>query len=677
MKMAEETNGKAVKWPYPVNYGKEHRVTTDVLVLGGGVSGAWAAISAAKKGVKVAVVEKGCLVRAGSGGRGVDHWQLACTNPASKVSPEEMTEAMGGEVGGYWAGHARYIQCRESYETLLELEGMGCRIRDIDDEFKGAEFRDEKTKLLFAYEYENRYTIRVWGAGFKPALAAEIKRLGIDAYERTMVTSLLTEGGKPGGRVVGATGLNMRTGEFYVFEAKAVISCMASADRLYFLNTDHKGFASIFHDPNCTGQGLDVAWRAGAEFTDAEAAFCNWHGPISWVPYGTGNPTNTWHGATIVDSNGKEVPWVDRDGRELKTVSERFRPSPGQKFFLSGGGVTPAEGFLGVANPVWYEYRSPSITPKLPEMIRKGEIVPPLYADLTSIPEHERRALFGLMVANEGKTSIPVYRTYTRGGFDPDKDMLQVPNFPNPDAYMAQCYWAGMMNPYIRTIEYGGGLVTDWELRTTLEGLYAAGMQLPGPIEHAGSATTGRYAGRTASEYAKQVGHGKISREQVEAEKARVYAPTKHKFDQGHHSYDWTDINQGLAEIMRSFCPEWKNEPVLKEGLRAIKELRESEAQKTGARNPHELMRVLETYALMTCGEVLMQASLGRKASSMWLDFHRTDYPEVDPPELDKFLTIRFAEDGKIVHGELPKDYWLRGSNAPSYLENYKAHRAK
>jgi succinate dehydrogenase/fumarate reductase flavoprotein subunit len=674
MKMAKDMKSKAVKWPYPVKYGKEHRVTTDVLVLGGGISGSWAAISAAKRGVKVAIVEKGCLVRAGSGGRGVDHWQLACTHPACKITPEEMVDALGGDYGGYWSGHARYIQCQEAYETLLELEGMGAKVRDTEDEFKGADFRDEKSKFLFAYDYENKYIVRVWGAAFKPVLAAEIKHLGIDAYERTMVTSLLTEDGRPGGRVVGATGLNIRTGEFYVFEAKAVISCMASADRLYYLNTDQKGFASIFFDPNCTGQGLDVAWRAGAEFTMAEMTIPKFYSEFSYVSYGAGNATNTWYACTIVDSNGKEVPWVDRDGRELKTVAERYRPAPGQKFFLS----TTSSGVLGVAHPAWYKHRLPHLTPKLPEMIRKGEIFPPLYADLPSMSEHERRALFGLMVGNEGKTAIPVYRAYARAGFDPDKDMLQVPNLPSPEAYSAVTWWGGVANQQIREIGNCGGLVTDWNLRTTLAGLYAAGMQLHGYIEHAGSATTGRYAGRTASKYAKQVGHGTIDRAQVETEKARVYAPIRQEMDRlGHHTYDWTDINQGVAGIMRTYCPQWKNEPALNDGLRWIKELRESEAQKMGARTPHELMRALETYALMTCGEVIMHASLARKASSFWLQFFRTDYPEVDPAEWDKFLTIRLSEDGRIVNGELPKDYWLKPPYSPNWVDNYKAHRAK
>ena len=46
------------------------------------------------------------------------------------------------------------------------------------------------------------------------------------------------------------------------------------------------------------------------------------------------------------------------------------------------------------------------------------------------MPEYERRAIFGLMVGNEGKTRVPVYHIYTQAGFDPDKDMLQAPITP-------------------------------------------------------------------------------------------------------------------------------------------------------------------------------------------------------------------------------------------------------
>ena len=73
----------------------------------------------------------------------------------------------------------------------------------------------------------------------------------------------------------------------------------------------------------------------------------------SYPPYGAGNNHNTWYGATLIDSAGREIPYADRDGNILKDISERFKPSPGQKFFLKGGSVD---------NPK-YEYRGPETLP--------------------------------------------------------------------------------------------------------------------------------------------------------------------------------------------------------------------------------------------------------------------------------------------------------------------------
>ena len=136
-----------------MSYGKENEVGADVLVLGGGLAGCWAAIGAARKGMSVTLVDKGCISYSGSAGAGIDHWQDVATNPLSKLTPEELTQATIDGSDGYLNGIKRYIKCRECYDRLLELEQMGMKIRDSDDEFKGAPFRDEKTKLLFAYNY--------------------------------------------------------------------------------------------------------------------------------------------------------------------------------------------------------------------------------------------------------------------------------------------------------------------------------------------------------------------------------------------------------------------------------------------------------------------------------------------------------------------------------------------
>jgi len=194
-----------LEWPYHVRYGREINVSADVLILGGGLAGCHAAINAAKKGAKVVVADKAPVIRSGSGGAGIDHWHDACTNPCCKISPDEMIE-MGAWQNAmarpFASGHSGYIACRESWDTLLDIEKMGIKIRDVEDEFAGAEFRDEKTKLMFAYDYENRHTIRIQGANMKPALYNELKRLNVEMHDRVMVTSLLTEGGEQGGKVI-------------------------------------------------------------------------------------------------------------------------------------------------------------------------------------------------------------------------------------------------------------------------------------------------------------------------------------------------------------------------------------------------------------------------------------------------------------------------------------------
>jgi len=647
----EETLEKgSQEWPYPVNYGKENEVSADVLIIGGGIAGSHAAINAAKRGAKVAVVDKAPIVRSGSGGAGVDHWGGALTNPCSKITPEEaMKFGEGGPFGGpYGFGHIRYITGKESWEALLDLEQMGMTIRDEDDEFAGAPFRDEETKLLFAYDYKMNNCIRVQGADVKPALYKELKRLGVDMYERIMVTGLLNEGGRRGARVVGATGVNIRTGEFCIFKAKATILCTAQPLRIWIFNTELVGSNTAHDDPNLAGDGNAMGWLAGAELTLMERSQQS-AGPFRYPAYGTGNAHNTWFPCTILDAKGKEIPWVDRDGNVLKTVEERTRT----------GGQGPGGAML---------------IPDLSERISKGEYALPFYADLPDMPEHERRAIFGLMVCHEGKTRIPVYENYTQAGFDPDKDMLQANVLPPQLAGQFVPWWDPKSKlasaPQWRETAFlgGGGLLVDWDMKTSLEGLFAAGAQTAGGGGHSPAAATGRYAGRKAAAFAHKAEDPVIDRTQIDDEKARVYAPVGRRGGIG-----WKELQAGICRMMQDYCGEYKGEETLKLGLWWLNSIREGEAARTHVRNPHELARFLECMMRLTVGEIIIQASLARKASSDSLDFKRLDYPETDPPAWKKFVTIKM-ENSDVTVGERPLNYWLQPPYAPTYEENYEAH---
>lgn len=620
-------------WPYENKMDEKEIVESDVLVLGGGLAGCYAAIAAARKGKQVVLVEKGSTVRSGSAGSGFDHWESACTNPCSEVTPEDITEAYIEEQAPYCNGIAHYIECREGYDRLLDMEMFGGKIRDTEDEFKGAEFRDDKTKLMFAYDYKNKFTIRVWGSTFKPALYKELKRLGVKIYDRTEATSLLTtnENGKKRG--VGATGMNVHTGEFIIFRAKSTILTMSRPARIWLFNSDMVGLCE-FRPTQSIGSGHAMGYRAGIEFTMMEKSVRAEFSAAgrSFPPYGAGNNHNTWYAATMVDARGVEIPYVDRDGNELKTVSDRYQPAKGQKFFLKGGVID---------NPK-YEFRGPE-TLDFEELVKRGYQLP-FYADLSKMPEMERKVIWGMMVGEEGKTKIPILQNYTERGFDPKMHMLQ--------SYGTGWKSASFLGQERQLFGAPGGIITDWDLKTNIDGIYAAGDQLFAADCCGFASATGYYAGRKASDYADTVELGEYSEEQTVTEMKRLYAPLLVE-----DGLDWRELNMAISKTMQNYCGEIKCEELLKEGLNTLYSYEKDIVPKIACKNPHELMRAHEVFDILEVAKLILNSCLIRKSSSEQLQFFRSDYPEMDSTENQKFITIK-NENGEIVAGEVDSKYF-------------------
>ena len=632
------------KWPYDIEWDKEEFIKSDVVVLGGGIAGCMAAIAAAEKGQSVVLVEKGAAKRSGAGGSGCDHWESAATNPCSKVTPEELTKAMIDDNDGYNNGISHYIECKEGYERLLDIEKMGGKIRDTEDEFKGAKFRDEETGLMFAYDYENKYTLRIWGTTFKPAMYRHLKRLGVKVIERVMVTSLLTEKGGIGERVIGATGVHTRTGKFYIFSSKASILCMSRPARIWLFSSSYPGL-SEFRPTQCIGDGHAMGWKAGAEFNMLEKSVKAEFSAAgkSFPPYGAGNNHNTWYPASIVDAAGKEIPYIDRDGAILKDFGDRFKPSIHQKFFMMGGNID---------NPK-YDYQGPEIE-SVVRMTTEGYQLP-LYADLTNMPEMERKAIWGMMVGEEGKTKVPIYNNYKKAGFDPEKHILQ-------------CYGTGWTSASFMPDErqlFGlpGGFMNDWHLRTNLEGLYVAGDALFASNCYGHAASTGHYAGRHAADYAAGSEIMQLGRNQVDKEKARIFKPLQNNKKRG---IDWRELNMAISKNMRMYCGEQKRDDLLNAGLKKLKAYEDEILDRTYASNPHELIRLLEVHNILTVSQLIIHACLGRKESSKPLNFLK---PGKDLEASGKFILVKNSCKG-VEYREVPLDYY------GDLQENYMKYNA-
>ena len=632
-----QEQGKAPDWPYTIRYDQEQEIDADVLVIGGGIAGCWAAISAARQDLNVVMVEKSDTIRSGAGGPGCDHWCNAPANPLSNVEPDEWAEHMASRP--YCNGIGIQIQCREDYDTLLEMEQMGGKIRDSQDEYSGAIGRDDKTKLMISPRYgwhhsylpgagresafteagrkddvRNNVVIRVWGSTFKPALKKECQRLGVKIYDRVMATGLLTENGIQGARVVGAMGFNNRTGEFMIFKSKSTILATAGGGSMWMLNTELGGYSNMM-SRTITGDGTVMAWKAGAELTKMEAT--------GVLRIATGHKHKWYTGAG--DASYENVPIVDANGKVL--------PYPIQGW-VDAGAMIP----------------SPQVEQAIRESIQKGEYALPFYGDFPSMPDVERRATWNLMLGEESTTKI-IIDTFNKAGYDESRDLLQSYKFIE-----------GNSLPQWGEPGYGGGIIVDWNLKTTLDGLYAAGGQMFSPEDHSYCAATGRYAGRKAAAYAREVGELKVSREQIDREKNRVYAPVRRS-----SGMDWKELHAGMARVMQYYVSEYKTENLLNIGLKALIKIEDESVPLLYASDPHKLMRGLEDTSLITYAKIIIQAMLARKASSMMLGLQRIDYPAMDPPEWNKLLTIK-QENGKVKTGELPLAFW------GNMKEQYEAH---
>lgn len=620
-------------WPFPNEFGQTETVECEVLVLGGGLSGCFAAIAAARRGRSVVIVEKGATLRSGAGGTGFDHWESACTNPCSKVTPEEIAYAYVDEQDHYSNGISHYIECREGWDRLVDLESFGGKIRDTDDEFAGADFRDEETKLMFAYDYENRFTLRVWGTTFKPALYKELQRLGVRIYDRTEATALLTKTVDGKKRGVGAVGMNVHTGRLVVFKAKSTVLCMSRPARVWLFDSDLTGLCE-FRPMQSIGSGHAMGWRAGVEFTMMEKSVKAEFSAAgrSFPPYATGNNHNTWYAATMVDARGVEIPYLDRDGNVLKTVRERYYPVKGQKFFLKGGVIDEPK----------YEYRGPETMP-FDELMKRGYQLP-FYADLSRMPEMERKVIWGMMVGQEAKTNVPILKNYTERGFDPTKHALQ--------SYGSGWQSASFLPQERQFFGAPGGIMHDWDLKTNIDGIYAAGDQLFASDCAGHACATGHYAGRKAADYAASVELQDIDTRDVDAERERLYAPMYRS-----EGVTWKELNQAIAKAMQNYCGGVKCRDLMLEGLDLLKTYREEIVPQLYCFNPHDLMRTHEVLDILDVSEMVLHACLMRESSSKPLCFERSDFPELDPERDRHFITIR-QEDGKPVRGVVEHDYF-------------------
>ena len=232
---------------------------TDILVIGGGSAGSMAAIVAKEQNpdIDVIVIEKGEINRSGSIAMGMDALNIV-VQPGI-TTPELYINSARIATEGILDHKPSYVMAERSFSMLKRLENWGIRFpRDEDDKY-----------ISLQVHAKGKFLLEMDSPELKLVLAEKVKEAGVRVINRTIVTSLLVDEGK----VNGAMGFNIRTGEFVVCKAKATILANGGCARFSLPNSGY--LYGTFDYPGNAGDGYSLAYRAGAQLTGFEFTQCS------------------------------------------------------------------------------------------------------------------------------------------------------------------------------------------------------------------------------------------------------------------------------------------------------------------------------------------------------------------------------------------------------------------
>lgn len=262
-------------------------VETDLLIIGGGNAGCFAAVEAKKldPNLRVTIMEKAHIDRSGACAAGMD--AINTYIPRGKT-PEDLVRWSRSQVGG---GPIRedlaLSNAQELNEAVEDLEKWGLPV-----------IRDEAGNVT----YRGAWDISIHGEQLKPIMAEKAIEAGAEVYNRIVGTALLMDDD----RCVGAMGFGVRDGIFYVFRAKATIVSTGGACGIYksYTSDSTTSHHQTWMCPYNVGSGYAMGIRQGAEMTSMEQRwvatrtkdFC---GPVDTISVG--------YKSAIINAKGERI----------------------------------------------------------------------------------------------------------------------------------------------------------------------------------------------------------------------------------------------------------------------------------------------------------------------------------------------------------------------------------
>ena len=572
----------------------------DVLIIGAGGAGLRAAIEASAAGVSVGLICKSLLGKAhtvmAEGGIAA---ALANVDDRDNWKVHFADTMRGGQYVNQW--RMAELHAKEAPDRVRELEAWG------------AVFDRTKDGRILQRNFGGHRYPRLAHVGDRTGLEM-IRTLqdhgihqGIEVYMEHTVLALLKEGE----RVVGAFAYERERGRFKIFRAKAIVLATGGLGRAYKITSNSW---------ESTGDGLSLAYEAGAELIDME--FVQFH------PTGMIWPPSVMGILVTEGVRGEGGILTNNEGRRFMfdSIPENYRAQTAD---------TPEEG--------WRYCQGDKNARRPPELLTRDHVARCIvreikegrgsphggvYLDIAWIREkmsnsaehikrklpsmyHQFKQLADIDITEEAMEVGPTTH-YAMGGIhvDPDTQMSRVP-----------------------------GLFAAGECAAGINGANRLGGNSLSDI-----VVFGKRAGEFAAKFAQENSLGQVDPARIESaagEAVRPFARTA-----GENPYA---VQRDLQEAMQELVGIVRNESEMRAALEKLKTFWER-AERAGVTGHREFNpgwhTALDLKPLLTVSEAITLAALERK-ESRGAQF-RDDYPEKDERFARVNTMIRKAEDGTM-----------------------------
>ncbi|MFC1956079.1 FAD-binding protein [Chloroflexota bacterium] len=552
-------------------------ITTDVLVVGNGGAGARAAIEVARNNLKVIMAAKGMFTRCGA---------TVTADMDVDVPSKEAKEVFGfdGDITDTVESFAQNMFDFGDHMNNEEIVLTHCS--NATKYVK--ELIDSGMKVLGFWKGPGHTVPRgILSTG--RSMMATLKRMAsqckIDIADHTMITNLLTSNG----RVIGAAGLDIRSGDFLVIKTKAVVLATGGAQRLYRITTAPE---------ELTGEGLTMAYQVGAELVDMEFPRFN-HSCLYWPESMQG------------------------------IIYSRIAPDVGG-WWLN----MHAERFMAKWDPVKMErglpYHKSSSAQSLEIVEGRASPHGGIFITFKHLPDE---------VLEYAMQNFPWWHNFTYGNFN----MLEFGMDPRKVAYEGgpACHY------------FCGGIKVNGRGETGVPGLYAAGEIQGGTMGAGrliGNAITeclvfGALAGGSAANYAKSVSLAEVDKYQADMYYEQVHKPLTLK-----DGVNVFDTRRKLQDLAHRYLSPVRDESGLATCIKEAESLKEDvlSNQATRAKGKVyncEWVAALENRSLLQVMEIIARASLMRTESRGCM--YRRDYPDTDNKDWLRNIIVK-NRDGQI-----------------------------